>query len=149
VYILKTYLLKLAPRHKSVLGCEVIAPHTSTFEKFVDSLYYSESELRGGAVRVSFTKYLPWQAMRFLQRSTDISKMCCRQFVATFRRILEREVLTFHVRFSVSKALPPLGNRSSSLCIISMGLMDEFYGFRIKSRNTDPPLRKYLVASSP
>jgi hypothetical protein len=29
------------------------------FEKFVDSRYYSESELCGGAVTVSFSKYLP------------------------------------------------------------------------------------------
>jgi hypothetical protein len=44
------------------------------FEKFVDSPYYSESELCGGAVTVSFSKYLPWQAMHFLQRSTHFSK---------------------------------------------------------------------------
>jgi hypothetical protein len=30
------------------------------FAKFVDSPYYSESELCGGAVTVSFSKYLPW-----------------------------------------------------------------------------------------
>jgi hypothetical protein len=35
------------------------------FEKFVDSHYYSESELCGGAVTVSFSKYLPWKAMHF------------------------------------------------------------------------------------
>jgi hypothetical protein len=29
------------------------------FEKFVDSPYFSESELCGGAVTVSFSKYLP------------------------------------------------------------------------------------------
>jgi hypothetical protein len=49
-----------------------------SFEKFVDSPYYSESELRGCAVTVSFTKYFHWQAMHFLQRSTHFSKMCCR-----------------------------------------------------------------------
>jgi hypothetical protein len=32
---------------------------------------------------------------------------------------------SFHVRFSVSKALPPFENHSSSHCIISVGLMDE------------------------
>jgi len=31
------------------------------FEKFVDLPYYSESELCGGMVTVSFSKYLPWQ----------------------------------------------------------------------------------------
>jgi hypothetical protein len=45
-----------------------------SFEKFVVSLYYPESELCGGAVTASFSKYLPWQAMQFLQRSTHFSK---------------------------------------------------------------------------
>jgi len=31
----------------------------------------------------------------------------------------------FDVRFSVSKARPPLENRSLSHCIVSIGLMDE------------------------
>jgi hypothetical protein len=44
------------------------------FEKFVDSPYYSESELCGGAVTVSFSKYLTWQAIHFLLRSTHFSK---------------------------------------------------------------------------
>jgi hypothetical protein len=42
------------------------------FAKFVDSPYYSESELCGGAVTVSFSKYLPWQEMHSLQRSTPL-----------------------------------------------------------------------------
>jgi len=46
--------------------------------QFVDSHYYSELELCGGAVTVSFSKYLLWQAMHFLQRSTHFSKTCCR-----------------------------------------------------------------------
>jgi hypothetical protein len=56
------------------------------FEKFVDSTYYSESELCGGAVTVSFSKYLPWQAMNFLQRYTHFSKKtkkCCRPLIAS------------------------------------------------------------------
>jgi hypothetical protein len=44
------------------------------FEKFVDSPYYSESELCGGAMTVCFSKYLPWQAMHFSRRSTHFSK---------------------------------------------------------------------------
>jgi hypothetical protein len=51
------------------------------FANFVDSPYYFESELRGGAVTVSFSKYLPWQAMHFLQRSTHFSKTCCRPLI--------------------------------------------------------------------
>jgi hypothetical protein len=42
------------------------------FEKFMDSPYYSESEVYGGVVTVSFP--LPWQAIHFLQRSTHFSK---------------------------------------------------------------------------
>jgi hypothetical protein len=32
---------------------------------------------------VSFSKYLPWQALHFLQRSTHFSKTCCRQLIAS------------------------------------------------------------------
>jgi hypothetical protein len=40
-------------------------------DHFVDSPpIYSESELCGGAVTASFSKYLSWQAMHFLQSST-------------------------------------------------------------------------------
>jgi hypothetical protein len=52
-----------------------------SFAEFVDSPYYSESELRGGAVTVSFLKYLLWQAMHFLQRSTHFSKTYCRPLI--------------------------------------------------------------------
>jgi hypothetical protein len=92
----------------------------------VDSPYYFESEICGDAVTVSFSKYLPWQAIHFIQRSTHFSKTCYRPFAESFRRIVEQAVLTFHVLFSVSKALSPVENRSSSHCIISIGLMDEF-----------------------
>jgi hypothetical protein len=44
------------------------------FEKFVDSPSYFEPELCGGAVTVSFSKYLPWQAKYFLQRTSHFSK---------------------------------------------------------------------------
>jgi hypothetical protein len=63
--------------------------------------------------------------MRFLQRYTHFSKTYCKPFAASFRRIVEQAVLTFLVRFSVSKALPPLKSRSSSHCIVSTGLVDE------------------------
>jgi len=77
------------------------------------------------AVTVCFLKYLPWQAMHFLQRSTHFLKMCCRPFAASFRRIVEQAVLTFHIHFSLSKALLLLENHSSSYCIASIGFMDE------------------------
>jgi len=44
-------------------------------------LIYSESELCGGAVTVSFSKYLPWQVMHFLQCSTHFLKMHCRSLI--------------------------------------------------------------------
>jgi hypothetical protein len=74
--------------------------------------------------------------MHLLQRSIHFSKMCCTPFAESFRKIVEQAILTFHVRFSISKALPPLENR--------IGLMDELYGVRIQSRNADAPL-KYLI----
>jgi hypothetical protein len=69
------------------------------FEKFMDSPYYSESELCRGAVTVSFSKYLPWQAMHFLQRSTHFSKTCSRPFVASIKRIVEQADLTSELPF--------------------------------------------------
>jgi len=45
-----------------------------SFEKFVDSPYYSNSEFCEAAVSVSFSKYLSQQAMYFLQRSTHFLK---------------------------------------------------------------------------
>jgi hypothetical protein len=51
------------------------------FEKFMNSPYYSESEFYEGAVTVSFSKYLPWQVMHFLQSSTYFLKMCCRPLI--------------------------------------------------------------------
>jgi hypothetical protein len=85
------------------------------FEKFVASPYHSESKLCGGAVTVSFSKYLTWQPMPFLQRSIHFPKTCCRPFAAGFRRIVEQAVLTFRFRFSVSEALPPLEPQLVSL----------------------------------
>jgi hypothetical protein len=63
------------------------------FAKSVDSPHYSESELRGGVVTVSFSKYLPWQVMHFLQRSTHFSKTCCRPLITSKFLALE---LPFH-----------------------------------------------------
>jgi hypothetical protein len=44
-------------------------------------------------VTVSFSKYFPWQAMHFLQRSTHFSKTCCRPFITS--KFLASE-LPFH-----------------------------------------------------
>jgi hypothetical protein len=63
------------------------------FENFLYSPYYSKSELCGGAVTVSLSKYLPWQAMHFLQRSTHFSKTCCRPLITS--KFLASE-LPFH-----------------------------------------------------
>jgi hypothetical protein len=91
----------------------------------IGSPCYSKLEPSGGVVTVSFLKYLPWQVRHFLQRSTLFLKTCYRQFATSFRKIVEQAVLTFHVHFSVSKALPSLENCSFSHYIFSIGLMDE------------------------
>jgi hypothetical protein len=55
------------------------------FEKFVDSPYYSDLELYGGAVMAFFffSKYLPWQPMHFLKHSTHFLKTCCRLLITS------------------------------------------------------------------
>jgi hypothetical protein len=63
------------------------------FAKFVDSPYYSELDLCGGVVTVSFQKYLPWQVLHFLQCSTHFLKTCCRLLVTSKFFALE---LPFH-----------------------------------------------------
>jgi hypothetical protein len=73
--------------------------------KFVDSPYYSQSEICGGAMTVSFSKYFPWQAMHFLHRSTHSSKTCCRPFTVSFRRTVEEAVLTSELHFHCLKSL--------------------------------------------
>jgi hypothetical protein len=68
-------------------------------EKFVDSPYYSESELCGGAVTVSFSKqHLPWQAMHF-------SKTGCRPFITS-------KILASEIPFRVEKPRNRMGARS-------------------------------------
>jgi hypothetical protein len=67
--------------------------YKTPFAKFVDSPYYSELELCGGAVTVSFSKYFPWHAMHFLQRSTHFSKTCCRPLITA--KFLASELCTF------------------------------------------------------
>jgi hypothetical protein len=57
----------------------------------------SELELCGGVVMVSFSKYLPWQAMHFLKRSTHFSKTYCKLLIAS--KFLASE-LPFHGRKS-------------------------------------------------
>jgi hypothetical protein len=64
------------------------------FANFVDSPYYSDSELYGGAVTVYFSKYLPWQATHVLQRSAYFSKKCCRPVITS--KFLASE-LSFYV----------------------------------------------------
>jgi hypothetical protein len=63
------------------------------FAKFVESPQYSELELCGGAVTVSFSKYFRWQAMNFLQRSTHFLKTCYRPLITS--KFLASE-LSFH-----------------------------------------------------
>jgi hypothetical protein len=55
--------------------------------------YYFDSELFGGVVTVSFSKYFPWQAKHFIQRSTHFSKTCCRPLIIS--KFLASE-LPFH-----------------------------------------------------
>jgi hypothetical protein len=96
------------------------------FAKFIDSPYYSLSELCGGAVTVSFSKYLPWQAIHFLQRSTHFSKMCCRPLITS-------KFLTSELPFMVGKAQILHGARSGLYGRCSKGV-PPIHFFQAKQR---------------
>jgi hypothetical protein len=93
------------------------------FRKFVDSPYYSESELCGGAVTVSFTKYLPWQAVHFLRRSTHSQK--CAADRRSLRNFLPRSSL-----FMVGKAQKSHGARSEFSSLFGLEKVDRWNPIR-------------------
>jgi hypothetical protein len=88
-----TEALSFDPSTGTTLPYDININNRAPFAKFVDSPYYYESELCGGAVTVCFSKYLPWQAMHFLQRSTHFSKTCCRPLITSKFLVSE---LPFH-----------------------------------------------------
>jgi hypothetical protein len=63
--------------------CTAMKISNLTHTEFMDATCYSESELCRGAMTVSFSEHLPWQAMHFLQRSTHFSKTCCRPLITS------------------------------------------------------------------
>jgi hypothetical protein len=110
---------------------------------------------RGGAV--SFSKYLPWQEMCFLQCSIQFSRKSCRPFAASFKRTVEQAVLT---SWSLRNFLPRSSLFMAGKAQKSHGARPGLYGgssngvppihffqteHRIQSRKSDAPLRKYLV----
>jgi hypothetical protein len=82
----------ILPRNCSNLGTKM-RPGRRPLETFVDSPCHSESEICLRAVTVSFSKYLPSQAVHFLQRSTHFSKTCCRPLITSKFLVSE---LPFH-----------------------------------------------------
>jgi hypothetical protein len=94
------------------------------FAKSTDSPYYSELELRGGAVTVSFSKYLPCQEMPFLQRSIHFSKTCCRPLITS--KFLASE-LPFH---GCKKKQKLHGARSELNSVFCLGSVDRWKPIR-------------------
>jgi hypothetical protein len=95
-------------------------------------------------VTVSFSKYLPWQAVHFLQRSTHFSKTCCRPFAASFGRIVEQAVLTSELLLYGWKSPKSHGARSGLYGGCSDGVSPISVSASIatfQSRNADAPLR--------
>jgi hypothetical protein len=109
-----------------VVDVSIIRP----FAKFVDSPYYSESELCGGAVTVSVSKYLPWQAMHFLQHSTHFSKTCCRPLITS--KFLASELL-----FMVRKAINRMGRDLDCMADVLMGLYRSTFSKPNREFNSD------------
>jgi hypothetical protein len=101
-------------------------------------------------VTISFSKYLPWQAMHFTQRSTHFSKTCCRPFAASFRRIVAQAVFLLQSSlFMVEKAQKLHWARSGLHRLDGwvVGFLIHFFQaeHRIQSRNADAPLMKWLL----
>jgi hypothetical protein len=107
----------------------------------VDSIYYSESELCGGAVTVAFSKYLPWQAMHFLQRSTHFSKTCCRPFITS--KFLASELL-----FVVGKAQKSHGARSELNSVFGLEKVDLWNRIRTSAIQTRSRPMRFLGFSN-
>jgi hypothetical protein len=102
-------------------------------------LYYSESELCGSAVTVSFSKYIPWQATHFLQRSTHFSKTCCR-----YRWSL-RNFLPLSSLFMVGEAQKSHGTRSGLYGGCSNGVLQTIRIVTLESTVTELWHKKPLL----
>jgi hypothetical protein len=102
------------------------------FSKFVESPYYSESELCEGAVTVSFSKkYLPWQGTHFLQRSTHFLKTCCRPLITS-------KFLAWELPFHGGKTQKSQGARSELSSMFGLEKVDRWNPIRtstIQSRS--------------
>jgi hypothetical protein len=106
------------------------------FAEFVDSPYYSESKLCGGAVTVSFSKYLPWQAMHFLQRSTHFSRKRAADRWS-LRNFLPRSSI-----FMVGKAQKSNGVRSELNSVFGLEKVDRWNPIRTSSiQSRSRPMR--------
>jgi hypothetical protein len=64
-------------------------------------------------VTISFSKYLPWQGMHFLQRSTHISKTCCRLLI-TSKFLAKSSLFTEGKAQKSHEAIPALYGGCSS-----------------------------------
>jgi hypothetical protein len=69
---------------------------------------------------VSFSKYFPWQAMHFLQRSTYFSKTCCRPLITTSK------FLVSELPFSVGKDQKSHGARSELNSVFGLEKVDRW-----------------------
>jgi hypothetical protein len=99
-------ILRYTPGVTNVLGRRAtLRDIRGPFEKFMDSPYYSESELCGDAVTVSFSKYLPWQAMHFYKAPPTSRKRASDRW--SLWNFLPRSSL-----FMVQKGQKSLGARS-------------------------------------
>jgi hypothetical protein len=101
----------------------------------VDSAYYFESELFGGEVSASFSKYLPWQAMHFLQRSTHFLKSDADRW--SLRNFLPRSSF-----FMVGKVQKLHGTRSELNSVFGLEKMDRRNPIRISAiQSRSRPMR--------
>jgi hypothetical protein len=95
------------PRNTRILSLR------GSFEKFADSPYYSESEICGGAVTVSFSKYLPSHNAPFTCRKRDADRCSIRNFLprsslSTVGKAQKSHVMRSKLYGGCSNGVPPI-----------------------------------------
>jgi hypothetical protein len=105
------------------------------------SPYYSELKLCGGMVMVSFLKYLPQQAMHFLQCSTHFLKMYCISLITS--KFLASELLVM-----VGKAKKWHRARSELNSVFGLEKVDQWNPIRTSTIQSRSHPMRFLGFSS-
>jgi hypothetical protein len=92
-------------------------------------------------VTVSCSKYLPWQAMYFLQRSTHFSKTCCRPFITS-------KFLAWKLPFHGWKVQKSHGARSELNSVFGLEKVDRWNPIRTSATQSRSRPMRFLGFSN-